>query len=143
MTWWQWALLALGLLWALQIVGTWVQMRHYQDVMTRVGGSYKDGFLGTGNAKGTVGRGMIVMLITAQDGTIRKALAMEGRTVLARFEEIPEYVGLPMETLADPDFFGPEQKARAKAFGRAIDQIKEIQSAKGSKNAAPKTDEGA
>lgn len=130
MNWWQWALLGLGVLWTLQIIGTWVQMRHYQEVMTGIGDSYKDGFLGTGNAKATIGRGLIVILVTAQDGTIRKALAMEGRTVLARFQEIPEYIGLNVEALANPEFFGEGQKARATAFGRAIDQIKEIQSRK-------------
>ena len=33
MAMWQWGLLALGVLWALQSLGVWYQMRHYGDVM--------------------------------------------------------------------------------------------------------------
>ena len=135
MNWWQTALILLGVLWALQILGTWVQMSHYQKVMADIARAYRDGYLGTGNAKGTTGQGLIVMLVSSADGVIRKAMAMEGRTVLARFREIPELSGLTLDDLEKLDFFGPAQKARATAIGQAIAQIRKIQSESGKKAA--------
>ena len=143
MEWWQLALLALGVLWALQSVGTWVQMRHYQQVMAGIGDSYKDGYLGTGNARGTVGRGLIVMLVASPQGVVRKALAMEGRTVFARFQEIPELSGVTLDELGRAGFFGEGQKAREKAFALAIKQIKELQSAKNRRKAVAGAGKGA
>jgi glucitol operon activator protein len=41
---WQWGLLALGVLWALQSLGVWYQMRHYGDVMKGITSKYNDGY---------------------------------------------------------------------------------------------------
>lgn len=134
MNWWQSALLVLGVLWAVQIFGTWIQMRHYSDVMRGIAGEFRDGFLGTGNAKGGLGRGVIVMLVAGPDDRVRRALIMEGRTVLARFKDEESWRGLDMSRLADPAFHGTDGKSRADAFAKAIDQIKKLQ-AKGTQNA--------
>ena len=40
MAMWQWGLLALGVLWALQSLGVWYQMRHYGDVMKGITSKY-------------------------------------------------------------------------------------------------------
>jgi glucitol operon activator protein len=137
MSWWYYALIGLGLLWVLQTIGTWIQMSHYRVVMTGITASYRDGFLGTGNAKSTLGKGLIVIVIASADGVVRKALAMEGRSVFARFQELPEYSGLTLDAISQPDFFDATQKGRAEAFGKAIGQIRELQSSKSSKPASP------
>lgn len=135
MSWWQYALIALGVLWVLQIIGTWVQMSHYRQVMTGITKSYRDGYLGTGNAKSTLGKGLIVILIASADGIVRKALAMEGRSVFARFQELPEFSGLTLEQIGTKGFFSPAESAREKAFAKAIEQIRALQSER-SNNAA-------
>ena len=43
---WQWALLLLFVVWALQSLGVWLQMQHYSDVFKGVTAQYKDGFVG-------------------------------------------------------------------------------------------------
>ena len=134
MNWWQIALLVLAVFWALQVLGTWFQMRHYQDVLARITRNSSDGFLGTGNAKSSLGRGLITILVANADGTIRQALAMEGRSVLARFEEVPALQGKQLAELEQPGFFPIEQKARAEAFGKAIAQIREIQQSRTGKS---------
>ncbi|MDP4823589.1 MAG: transcriptional regulator GutM [Aestuariivirgaceae bacterium] len=136
MSWWHYALIALGLIWVLQIYGTWIQMNHYRQVMTGITASFKDGYLGTGNAKSTFGKGLIVILIASADGVVRKALAMEGRSVFARFQEIPEFSGLTLDAIGKEGFFEPAQKARAQAFGKAIEQIRQLQSNRSSEAAS-------
>ncbi len=49
---WQWALLALALLWGFQSLGVWFQMRHYSDVMKGITSKYSDGFVGAGHVRG-------------------------------------------------------------------------------------------
>lgn len=127
MNWWQTALILFAVLWVLQSLGTWIQMTHYRKVMTEVAKYHKDGFLGTGNAKSNFGNGLIVMLVATAEGVVSKALVMEGRTVFARFKEIPELSGVKLDELEKPEFFGPASKARAEAFGKAIAQIRSIQ----------------
>ena len=46
---WQWGLLALFFVWALQSLGVWLQMRHYTDVFKGVTNEFNDGFVGAGN----------------------------------------------------------------------------------------------
>ena len=135
MSWWHYALIAIGLVWVLQIFGTWVQMSHYRQVMTGITASFSDGYLGTGNAKSTLGKGLIVILISSADGLVRKALAMEGRSVFARFQELPAFVGLTLDEMEKPSFFADTEKARAEAFGKAIGQIRQLQSDRSSKAA--------
>ena len=45
---WQWGLLLLAVVWALQSYGVWLQMRHYSDVFKGITQKYADGFVGTG-----------------------------------------------------------------------------------------------
>ncbi len=50
MAWWQYALLALVIAWALQAYGVWRQTQHYQGVFKELRRGWSDGMLGVGAA---------------------------------------------------------------------------------------------
>ena len=81
---------AFGVLWFVQIVGTALQMRHYRRVLAEITSTWQDGFVGVGNARAKLGKGVIMILVASPDGSIRQALAMRGRTVFATFKPVPE-----------------------------------------------------
>ena len=125
-----WVLLALGVVWVLQIVGTHVQMSHYRKVLsgiTREGGK---GYVGAGNAKARFGKGVIVILVTDENDVVRRALRMRGMTVFARFREAPELVGMSLDELRDGEREGPYEQATILAAKRAVEQIDTIKSEK-------------
>lgn len=125
-----WLLVALGVLWVMQIAGTHVQMSHYRSVLggiTREGGR---GFVGAGNAKARLGKGVISILVSDEDGTVTRALRMRGMTVFARFEEAPDLLGMSLDELRDAEREGPYEKATMLAFRRAVEQIDRIRAEK-------------
>ena len=125
---WVWLVLLLGGLWGLQIVGTHIQMSHYRKVLggiTREGGK---GYVGAGNAKARFGKGVILILVTDEDGVVTRALRMRGMTVFARFEEAPGLVGMSLDELREDRDEGPYEKATMKAVRRAVEQIDRIRS---------------
>ena len=125
---WTWILLAVAVVWILQMVGTHVQMSHYRSVLggiTREGGK---GFVGAGNAKARFGKGVILILVSDEDGIVKRALRMRGMTVFARFEEAPDLVGLSLEELRREDREGPYEKATMLAVRRVVEQIDRIRS---------------
>lgn len=127
---WVWVLLVVGFLWLSQMVGTHVQMSHYRSVLggiTREGGR---GYVGAGNAKARLGKGVILILISDEDGVVKRALRMRGMTVFARFEEAPDLVGMTLEELREEGREGPYEKATMLAARRAVEQINRIQSEK-------------
>lgn len=123
MAYWQLALIALGVVWVLQAVGTWVQMRHYRQVMSGVAERWSDGYVGAGNARGTLGKGVIVVLVVDGGGIVRQLLVMEGRSVLAKFRSITTFDGKPLDALRDPEALAALGAAQAQAIGRAVEQI--------------------
>lgn len=125
---WVWVLLAVGALWALQMVGTHVQMSHYRSVLggiTREGGK---GYVGAGNAKARLGKGVILILVADENDVVKRALRMRGMTVFARFEEAPDLVGMTLDDLREEGREGPYEKATMLAARRAVEQIDRIQS---------------
>lgn len=127
---WFWVLLAVVVLWGLQIVGTHVQMSHYRGVLggiTREGGK---GYVGAGNARARFGKGAILILVSGEDGVVKRALRMRGMTVFARFREAPDLVGLTLEELRDEGREGPYEKATMLAARRAVEQIDRIREEK-------------
>ena len=86
MAMWQWGLLALGFLWALQSLGVWYQMRHYSDVMKGITSKYNDGFVGAGNVRGRLGKGVIVLILVTPDLVVQRFLVMSGRSVFAKVQ---------------------------------------------------------
>ncbi|MEP7454589.1 transcriptional regulator GutM [Phyllobacterium sp. SB3] len=124
MVMWQWGLLALGLLWALQSLGVWYQMRHYTDVMKGITSKYNDGFVGAGNVRGRFGKGMIVLIVTNADLAIQRFLVMSGRSVFAKFRRRPEFENMSIEALRTSSLMTTdEDRALAKATEVAIAQI--------------------
>jgi glucitol operon activator protein len=127
---WVWVLVAVGVLWLLQMVGTHVQMSHYRSVLggiTREGGK---GYVGAGNAKARFGKGVILIMVCDEDGVVKRALRMRGMTVFARFEEAPDLVGMTLEELREEGRGGPYEKATMLAARRAVEQIDRIRSEK-------------
>ena len=125
---WFWVLLAVGVLWLLQIAGTHVQMSHYRSVLggiTREGGR---GYVGAGNAKARLGKGVILIMVSDEDGVVKRALRMRGMTVFARFEETPDLVGMTLVELREEGREGPYEKATMLAARRAVEQIDRIRS---------------
>ena len=60
---WQYGLLILGVLWGVQVLGTMLQMRHYRSVLNEVTTRWRDGYVGTGAAHASLGRGAIAILV--------------------------------------------------------------------------------
>jgi len=121
MNFWQSALLVLGVLWALQSVGTYLQMRHYRRVLGDITTRWADGYVGVGVAKANFGRGVIAILVVGADERVREALVMEGRSVFAKFVSLPELAGVPAAELRA----GARASSanRTAAFRQALEQI--------------------
>lgn len=121
MNFWQSALLVLGVLWALQSVGTYLQMRHYRRVLGDITTRWADGYVGVGVAKANFGRGVIAILVVGADERVREALVMEGRSVFAKFVSLPELAGvLAAELRAGARASSANRTA---AFRQALEQI--------------------
>jgi glucitol operon activator protein len=117
---WEKALIALAVLWALQAVGTWVQMRHYRRVMAEIAASWPDGLLGASAVRGYFGKGVIAIVVATRDEIVRQVFVMEGRSVFAKFRECHEDEGLTLTALAAAD----PGRNRAKALAGAVAQIR-------------------
>lgn len=118
-------ILVLAVLWMLQIVGTWYQMRHYRNVLGEITGSGSRGYVGVGNARARLGKGVILILVVDEGGEIQRALKMRGRTVFARFKEDPELVGRHVDDLRDGAGEALDAST-ALAAKRAVEQIDRI-----------------
>ena len=130
MSWIAYAILILAVAWVLQIVGTYFQMRHYREVLggiTREGG---EGFVGVGNAKATFGKGVILILVSDENGVVKRALRMRGMTTFARFKEAPDLVGMRLDELRVEDRQEPYDKSTMFAARRAVEQIDRIKQEK-------------
>src|SRR3954447_16934032 len=126
MGFWSFLLLVLGILWFLQIVGTYYQMQHYRQVLGGITREEGEGYVGVGNARARLGKGVVLILVVDEDGVVGKALRMRGMTVFARFEEAPELIGLRIDELRDEDREGPYERATMIAARRAVEQIDRI-----------------
>jgi glucitol operon activator protein len=119
-------ILVLALLWALQTVGTYFQMRHYREVLGRITREGGEGYVGVGNAKARFGKGVILILVVDTNDVVVRALRMRGMTVFARFNEAPRLVGMKIGELRRGDREGPYEVATMHAAGRAVEQIDRI-----------------
>lgn len=124
---WSVLLVVFGVLWLVQIAGTYFQMRHYRRVLGGITSTHGEGYVGVGNAKARLGKGVILILVIGEDGkTVRKALRMRGMTVFARFKEAPALEGFRIEELRDEDRDGPYEAATMRAAARAVEQIDRV-----------------
>ncbi len=122
---WQWAILLLAIVWALQSLGVWLQMRHYSDVMKGITDNYSQGFVGAGNAKGRLGKGVIVLVVVDGSMKVERFLQMSGRSVFAKFRREASFEGLPFDALSDPATFASAEAGVEVATRRAVEQIAE------------------
>jgi glucitol operon activator protein len=130
MGWVGYLILALALVWLLQIVGTYFQMRHYREVLGGITREETEGYVGVGNAKARFGKGVILILVVDENDVVKRALSMRGMTIFARFEEAPELVGMKIEELRDEERGGPYDKGTMLAARRAVEQIDRIKQEK-------------
>jgi len=123
---WQWALLALALLWGFQSLGVWFQMRHYSDVMKGITSKYSDGFVGAGHIRGRFGKGVIVLIVVDRNLEVRRFLQMSGRTVFAQFSRREGFEGMRLSELQDNPAIGEGKPEVAAAATQAMEQIGRI-----------------
>ena len=123
---WQIALAVLVVAWSAQALGTYVQMRHYSDVMGEVTGTWSDGYMGTGNARSALGAGVILMLIVGPDRLVRRVLIMQGRSVFARFKRVEELEGKPLAALDSSPALS--SKGSRSALSIALSQVEKAAS---------------
>jgi glucitol operon activator protein len=88
------ALLALAVFWALQLVGSWFQMRRYTDAVRGATRQWNSGFLGVGSCKVKLGRGAVAIVVLSNDMRICQFLSMSGLTVFTRFRPHDGFTGL-------------------------------------------------
>lgn len=131
---WQWGLLALFGVWALQSLGVWLQMRHYTDVFKGVTNQFNDGFVGAGNFRGRFSKGTIAVIVVTPDLVVQRLLIMSGRTVFTKFRRHEEFEGKPLDVLrSNPAVLGEGEPGVAEAVKRAIEQIDRTRSEPGRK----------
>jgi glucitol operon activator protein len=130
MSWVAYAILLLAVAWILQIVGTYFQMRHYREVLGRITREGSEGYVGVGNAKATFGKGVVLILVADENDVVRRALRMRGMTVFARFNDVPDLVGMSLEELRAEGREDPYDKSTMLAARRAVEQIDRIKQEK-------------
>jgi glucitol operon activator protein len=128
MSFWAAVILLLAILWILQIVGTYFQMRHYREVLGKITDEESSGYIGVGNAKSSFGKGVILILVVDEAGEVFRALRMRGISVFARFKAAPDLVGL--DELRDEKKEGPYEASTMLAASRAVEQIDRIKAEK-------------
>ena len=121
---WQWGLLLLGVVWALQSLGVWLQMRHYSDVFKGITAKYQDGYVGAGNCRGRLGKGTIALVVVTPDLTVQRILTMTGRSVFAKFHRHENLEGMTLDQLrSNPAVLGEGETGVAEAVKKAVEQI--------------------
>lgn len=86
-------LLALAVMWALQLVAAWSQMRYYRNVVRQTAQDWHCGFLGVGTSRSRIGPGAVAIVVIDDDSTVRQVLSMSGLSVFARFRALPDFGG--------------------------------------------------
>jgi glucitol operon activator protein len=92
-----WIFLAIFALMAIQMLLSFVQVRHYQKTVKRMLGS---GVIGVGQRKSGLRQGEI--LILSYDRKTDRVVAcktMKGYTIFAQFKDISDYVGLTLNQI--------------------------------------------
>ena len=120
---WRTLLLAFGVLWAVQIAGTALQMRHLRRFLRGLGARLSVGSIVSGNARARFGRGVIAVLVVSPSGLVRQAFAMQGRTVWATFKPLSSLEGAELGAIRSGRAFPPADQRLAEAFRRAVEQI--------------------
>ena len=123
---WQIALLLLVAAWAIQSIGVWLQMRHYQKVFRDLRTRWTDGAIGAGAAPGRFGKGVIALIVAAPDGTIRKVSVMQGRSVFAKLKDRVDLEGTSTAELKKRATSGKFEAGVGVAIVKALEQIETV-----------------
>lgn len=128
---WQWALLLLGCVWAMQTLGVWLQMRHYSDVFKGITNKYNDGFVGAGHVRGRLAKGTIALVVVTPDLIVQRVMTMSGRSVFAKFMRQERYEGMTLAQLkevvaAAESEGGKKASADLRALAGAIAQVDKV-----------------
>lgn len=122
---WQWALLGLGVVWAVQALGVWRQMQHYTDVFKGITHQFNDGFVGAGHARGCFRKGAIAMVVIGPDLVVKRLLTMTGRSVFAKFQRNQQFEGMTLEALKNARTKS-DQSCVETAIALAIAQVEAV-----------------
>ena len=136
MAWWQYALLALVIAWALQAYGVWRQTQHYQGVFKELRRNWSDGMLGVGAAPAKLGKGAIAMVVVDPNGTVRTVRVMQGRSVFAKFKARDDLDGMTLADLKAKIEASGLDRGLGVAIAKAIEQIEKVGAQKGSATSA-------
>ncbi|TYP56780.1 transcriptional regulator GutM [Thermosediminibacter litoriperuensis] len=117
---WVKILAIIGLMWILQGVLTYFQIKNLQGKIKEL---KKVGRVGIGSAKGRITPGNIVLIAADETGKILEAHRMSGMTVFARFKELEEMKGLYLWEV--PYFLNDSDKGLKKAVENAVKTLKE------------------
>jgi glucitol operon activator protein len=110
----------IGLMWILQGVLTYFQIKNFQIKLKDM---KEKGRVGLGTAKGRLGAGAIVILSVDETGRIVEARKMTGISVFARFKPFPELKDLYYwEATKGVD---SSNKSLLKAVTRAVESLSE------------------
>lgn len=121
---WQWGLLLLAVVWALQSLGVWLQMRHYADVFKGITNRYNDGFVGAGNSKGRLRKGTLALIVVTPDLIVQRLMVMSGRSVFTKFKRLQQFEGTTLDQIrSNPAIMGEGEPGVTEAVRRAIEQI--------------------
>ena len=123
MPYWQWLVALWLVLWALQSLGVWVQMRSYTRLTNALMHEFSEGFIGTGTSPRRLGRGSVAIVVVSADMVVRRVVVMSGITFLARFKPLPEFEGLRLSDLAAASAAKAHPKSLRPAIEKAIEQI--------------------
>ncbi|MGN6230729.1 MAG: transcriptional regulator GutM [Trinickia sp.] len=125
-------LLLLALMWALQIVASWIQLRYYRSVVRRTATAWNSGFLGAGSFKARLGRGAVAIVVIDDQARVCEVLSMSGLSVFARFEALDDLCGAAADfnqRVAMSPLPSSVKQALAKAFEVACRTANERQQA--------------
>jgi glucitol operon activator protein len=118
------ALLALAVFWALQVVGSWFQMRRYTDAVRDATKRWHSGFLGVGSCKVKLGRGAVAIVVLSSDLRVCQFLSMSGLTVFTRFHPHDGFTGLSASEFVERLSASKLRRSIAQAATDAIERAR-------------------
>lgn len=136
---WQLAILLLAVVWALQSVGVWMQMRHYRSALGDIEQKFATGFVGTGFTRGRFAKGTIALVVVNDRLIVDRVAVMSGRSVFAKFHNHTEFEGLALSDLRDRATAlsegAKDERSVGAALRQAIEQIDAVRAKKAATSA--------
>lgn len=117
--------IALAVLWIIQAILTFTQNKNISKEFSDIQRS-NTGYLGIGfkKAKFNLGRGVILAIVVGFDGLVKDFRVLSGVSVLAKFKQFNDYIGLTIEQ-AKEKLKAEQHKRVIEAFEQAIEKINE------------------